>query len=97
MIKILLAFAVAYAGWWLWQGPKKVWTNGGRGPGRPSDLPRDEGDALRVLGLDAGAGEDDIRAAHRRLLLAVHPDRGGSADLTQRINAARDTLLRRND
>jgi DnaJ homolog subfamily C member 19 len=97
MAKLLLALAVAYAGWWLWQGPKKVWTNGGRGPTRPSQPPTSETDALRVLGLDVGAGEEDIRAAHRRLLLAVHPDRGGSADLTQRINAARDTLLRRND
>ena len=36
-----------------------------------------------------------IRAAHRRLLAAVHPDRGGSADLTRRVNAARDLLLQR--
>jgi CysZ protein len=26
---------------------------------------------------------------------AVHPDKGGSEELTRRINAARDTLLRR--
>jgi DnaJ family protein C protein 19 len=36
-----------------------------------------------------------VRAAHRRLLNAVHPDKGGSADLTRRINAARDVLLKR--
>jgi hypothetical protein len=31
------------------------------------------------------------------LLLAVHPDHGGSAELAQRVNAARDTLLKPQD
>lgn len=93
MLKLLLALAVAYAGWWLWQGPRKVWTDGGRSPRRPSA----ESDAYAVLGLHPGADPEEIRAAHRRLLLAVHPDRGGSAELTYRINAARDTLLQRSD
>lgn len=94
--KLLLAFAVAYAGWWLWQGPKRVHTSGRR-PNVPPPMPPDRADALGILGLGASASEDDIRAAHRRLLLAVHPDHGGSAELAQRVNAARDTLLRRPD
>lgn len=53
-----------------------------------------EAEARDVLGVSADADEDAIRAAHRRLVSAVHPDRGGSADLTRRINAARDTLLK---
>ena len=32
---------------------------------------------------------------NRRLVSAVHPDRGGSAELARRINAARDVLLKR--
>ncbi|WP_425229010.1 J domain-containing protein [Sphingomonas sp.] len=52
-------------------------------------------DARAVLGVDARADADAIRAAHRRLLGGVHPDRGGSAELTRQINAARDLLLRR--
>jgi hypothetical protein len=51
------------------------------------------GEALEVLGLEPGADEDDIRAAHKRLLRLVHPDRGGSAYLARRIHQARDTLL----
>lgn len=51
------------------------------------------GEALEVLGLEPGADEDDIRAAHKRLLRLVHPDRGGSAYLTRRVYQARDTLL----
>jgi hypothetical protein len=51
------------------------------------------GEALEVLGLEPGAEEADIRAAHKRLLRLVHPDRGGSAYLASRVYAARDTLL----
>jgi hypothetical protein len=51
------------------------------------------GEALEVLGLEPGADEAEIRAAHKRLLRLVHPDRGGSAYLARRVYAARDTLL----
>jgi hypothetical protein len=51
------------------------------------------GEALEVLGLEPGADEGEIRAAHKRLLRLVHPDRGGSAYLARRVYAARDALL----
>ncbi|TKD50443.1 DnaJ domain-containing protein [Sphingomonas baiyangensis] len=54
-----------------------------------------EREARDVLGVGADADADAIRAAHRRLANAVHPDKGGSGDLTRRINAARDVLLKR--
>jgi DnaJ family protein C protein 19 len=62
---------------------------------RPKAKPVGEAEARAVLGVDAAADADAIRAAHRRLVSAVHPDKGGSADLTRRINAARDVLLKR--
>jgi len=62
---------------------------------RPAPLKIDEAEARAILGVDREAGPDEIRAAHRRLVSAVHPDKGGSADLTRRINAARDRLLRK--
>jgi DnaJ homolog subfamily C member 19 len=67
----------------------------GAGPGgrrRSGAMTRDE--AYEVLGLRAGATEDDIRAAHRRLMRGAHPDSGGSDWLASRINQARDVLLR---
>jgi hypothetical protein len=51
------------------------------------------GEALEVLGLEPGADEDEVRAAHKRLLRLVHPDRGGSAYLARQVYQARDTLL----
>ena len=58
--------------------------------GQPA-MSRDE--ALKVLGLGANAGEDDIRAAHRRLMLQNHPDKGGSDYLASKVNEAKDVLL----
>lgn len=60
-------------------------------PPRSGPMTREE--ALAVLGLADGASEVEIRAAHRRLMRAAHPDRGGSDWLAARLNEARDVLL----
>jgi len=57
----------------------------------PGAMPEDE--ALMVLGLTKGASRDDIKAAYRRLMTQLHPDRGGSDYLAAKINAAKDVLL----
>jgi DnaJ family protein C protein 19 len=50
-------------------------------------------DARRLLGVSEGASLAEIRDAHRRLIAKVHPDAGGSAELANRVNVARDALI----
>lgn len=62
-------------------------------PGPPAEGPLTRAEAFAILGLEEGATESEIRAAHRRLMRTAHPDQGGSAWLAARLNAARDLLL----
>ncbi len=85
LVFIVLACVVVRmaTGKWPWQ----LW--------QASQRSQDEASARALLGLGYSASRDEILQAHRRLLMQVHPDRGGNAEATRRANAAREIVLAR--
>ena len=49
-------------------------------------------EALMILGLEFNATMEEIKASHRKLMKAYHPDHGGSLFLAAKINTAKDYL-----
>ncbi|KAF5342584.1 hypothetical protein D9611_001796 [Ephemerocybe angulata] len=53
----------------------------------------DRKEAIEILGLkDGPLLRTKLKDAHRRIMLANHPDRGGSPYLASKINEAKDML-----
>jgi len=67
----------------------------GQPPGRQAGGNMSAEEARHVLGVGPAATEDEIRDAHRRLMMKNHPDQGGSTYIATKINQAKDVLLQR--
>ena len=52
-------------------------------------------EAAAILGVGPGASAAEIRAAHKKLIGQLHPDKGGTDYLAAKINDARRVMLER--
>lgn len=83
MLKLALVLGLVALGWLLLVRTRR--------PQAAPGLSVEE--ARAILGVGPEADADTIRLAHRRLIAQVHPDAGGTAELTRRVNLARDVAL----
>lgn len=51
-------------------------------------------EAALILGVRESASPERIKEAHRKIMQINHPDKGGSAYLTAKVNEAKDMLLK---
>ncbi len=63
----------------------------GMAPAPRSSLNLEE--AAAILGVAIDAHEEEIRAAHKKLIGQLHPDKGGTDYLAAKINDARQKML----
>ncbi|KAF9810063.1 hypothetical protein IEO21_07145 [Rhodonia placenta] len=69
------------------QGAAEQWVKGG------FKAKMDRKEAIAILGLkDSPQLKSRLKDAHRQIMLANHPDRGGSPYLASKINEAKDLL-----
>ncbi|KAJ0028434.1 hypothetical protein Pint_35579 [Pistacia integerrima] len=52
-------------------------------------------EAALILGVRESTPTDKVKEAHRRVMVANHPDAGGSHYLASKINEAKEVMLRR--
>ena len=79
-----LFMAIVGAGLWMWRRHTLSLSSG-----------MSVAEAAQVLNVKQNADAATINAAYKRLIVSVHPDTGGSAELAAQVNRARDVLLRR--
>lgn len=72
---------------------REMWNGAARSQSHGPSPKMTRAEALAILGLKGKASEEQVRAAHRRLMKTAHPDLGGSDYLAAKINEAKEFLL----
>ncbi|CAD7701473.1 unnamed protein product [Ostreobium quekettii] len=50
-------------------------------------------EAAQILGLRESAPAERVKDAHRKIMVANHPDAGGSSYIAAKVNEAKDMLI----
>ncbi len=58
-----------------------------------SNMTREQ--ALEILELTGNPTDEEIKEAHHRLMMKMHPDQGGSGYFASQLNQAKDLLLKK--
>lgn len=56
----------------------------------------DKAEALKILGCTLDAADKEVNTKYRSLMIANHPDKGGSPYVSTKINEAKDLLTGKN-
>ena len=59
----------------------------------PFESTLDRKEAALILNVKPAATTKEVRAAHRRLMMLNHPDKGGSKFIAMKINQSKDLLM----
>lgn len=86
IVSALAPFGLAY------YSSKKRNSTTDRSSAAPLQMNRDE--ALKILGLENTASEEDVQIAYKTLMKKLHPDQQGSEWMARKLNEARDYLIK---
>jgi DnaJ-domain-containing protein 1 len=76
----------------IWPDWRETMAPHGGASSAPGPMSRQE--ACDILGVAMDDSREAIKEAHRRLMIRLHPDHGGSNYLAAKINQAKDLLLK---
>mmetsp|Transcript_34781 Transcript_34781/g.48221 ORF Transcript_34781/g.48221 Transcript_34781/m.48221 type:complete len:112 (-) Transcript_34781:154-489(-) len=76
----------AYQAWKLAPPAIRAFYNGG------FEAAMSRREAALILGIRENAAQDKIQAAHRKIMIANHPDTGGSPFIASKLNEAKDMM-----